>query len=118
MYGFLFHTLSRLRSAWIVRISATSPGSKTGPDTSPGSETGPGAWPRISETTSTSSVAVLAVDDAWPVTGAGQASSASSRQEATRAFSAGVLGKEESDEEAAEDALVSPAAQGVNLKGV
>ena len=29
-----------------------------------------------------------------------------------------MLGKEESDEEAAEDALVSPAAQGVNLRGV
>ena len=97
-----FHTLSRLRSAWIVRISATSPGSETGPVTRPSS----------SDTTSTpSTAAAAAAAEAWPVAGLGQASSARSRQEATRALSVGAL------ERKAPAGDASPVAQGVNLRG-
>ena len=102
MCGFIFHTSSRLRPAWIERISATSPGSKTGPETSPDSET-----------TSTPSLvaSAAAAAEAWPVAGAGQASSVSSRQEATRVVAAGMLERKASGGDA------SPVAQGVNLRG-
>ena len=88
-----------------MRISATSPGSETGPESRPSSET----------TLTPATVVAAAAAEAWPVAGAGQASSVRSRQEAMRAFSVAVVAREAPDEGKAKDAAV-PVLQGMNLQ--